>query len=267
MGGAFFTLFLTCPLAGMCALCGAGSVLDVSAEAAARFAEVERAAVTEVITVAAGAAAASSPEPKGAGVARADADDDKRLDPAWSRMLPDPYLQLFIARFILCRAALALHRLTAAAAAARLNTHTTTAAAAAERAARGGAVVGKTTVGSGGGGGTSGDGGNFGDVGRGSSRTGTGAGGSVASGSGTARDRDGGRDGDGDGDVVVDRVVTHPAAGGGVVGVGAESSVFLPTCSPPLPSSLGPAACARHILAMAEAIGFEREFHDTVHIQ
>jgi hypothetical protein len=36
--GAFFTLFLTSPLAGMCALCGSGSVLDVPAEAAARFA-------------------------------------------------------------------------------------------------------------------------------------------------------------------------------------------------------------------------------------
>jgi hypothetical protein len=51
-------------------------------------------------------------------------------------------------------------------------------------------------------------------------------------------------------------------AGGG--GAGGIQSVFLPTCSPPLPSSLDPAACARHVLALAQAIGYEREFHETV---
>ena len=78
-------------------------------------AEAERAAVTEWITAAAAsAAAAAAAGPSSASAAeRKSGGGNEWLDPAWSRMLPDPYLQLFVARFVMCRAALALHRPTA----------------------------------------------------------------------------------------------------------------------------------------------------------
>ena len=59
-------------------------------------------------------------------------------------------------------------------------------------------------------------------------------------------------------------------SGGRVSGVGghhaALAHLFVPTCSPPLPASLAPAAsvCARHVLALARAIGYEGEFHESM---
>ena len=57
-GGGIFTLFLTCPLAGMCALCTPTHL--VSIEAAAVFAKAERAAVAECAAAAAAAASEST---------------------------------------------------------------------------------------------------------------------------------------------------------------------------------------------------------------
>ena len=50
--GSFFTLFLTSPLAGICALCGPAVTAQVSPDAAARFAEAERATTAEWLAAA-----------------------------------------------------------------------------------------------------------------------------------------------------------------------------------------------------------------------
>lgn len=98
--GSFFTLFLTSPLAGICALCGPAVTAQVSPDAAARFAEAERATTAEWLA-AASASPLSEPGDKGGG-----------LDPAWARMLSDPFLRMFVARFAMCRAMIAAHAST-----------------------------------------------------------------------------------------------------------------------------------------------------------
>ena len=64
--GSFFTLFLTSPLAGICALCGPAVTAQVSPDAAARFAEAERATTAEWLA-AASASPLSEPGDKGGG--------------------------------------------------------------------------------------------------------------------------------------------------------------------------------------------------------
>ena len=94
--GAFFTAFLSSPLAGMCALCGPTVTAQMgdNADAADRFsraaAEVER----EILD--------------------ALGEDDAETHLGWARLLRggDPFLQRFIARFIMCRAMIAMHKTT-----------------------------------------------------------------------------------------------------------------------------------------------------------
>ena len=142
--GSFFTLFLTSPLAGLCALCGPAVTAQVSPDAAAKFAEAERATTAEWLAAAL-ASPLSDPGDKGGG-----------LDPAWARMLSDPFLRMFVARFAMCRA----------------------------------------------------------------------------------------------------MIVAHASTNG--------EDAFVPACSPPLPAALEPEACAPGVLALARAIGCEREFN--IHI-